>query len=134
MVIDLCTLDIQPCAMHFCVRSNTLIKMVYNTFLCDKCTLNHNHICNHLKIHILHAVLQRYQLRRSDVVMKGLTKSGFFLHKNLLNISKLDGYTARQQKNVNKTENRKGHQNPSVVWSICQNTVGKYLIVTLSTC
>ena len=47
--------------------------------------------------------------------MKGLTKSGFFLHKNLLSISKLDGYTARQQKNVNKTENRKGPQNASVM-------------------
>ena len=39
MVIDLCTLNIQSCMIPFCVRSNTLIKMVYHLSLYDKCTI-----------------------------------------------------------------------------------------------
>ena len=29
----------------FCVRSNTLIKMLYHALLYDKCTMNYDHIC-----------------------------------------------------------------------------------------
>ena len=45
MVIDYCTLNIQPCMIHLCVRSNTLIKMKYHSCLFDKCIMIYNHIC-----------------------------------------------------------------------------------------
>ena len=45
MVIDYCTLNLQSCMIHFCVRSNTLIKLMYHSFLYDKCTINYGHIC-----------------------------------------------------------------------------------------
>ena len=45
MVIDLCTPNIQTCIIHFCVRSNILIKMMYHTWLYDKCTMTYDHIC-----------------------------------------------------------------------------------------
>ena len=32
----------------FCVRSNTLIKMVYHLLLYDKCTINYDHICTQI--------------------------------------------------------------------------------------
>ena len=45
MVIDYCTPNLQPCIIHFCVRSNTLIKMMYHTFLDIECTMSYDHIC-----------------------------------------------------------------------------------------
>ena len=45
MVIDLCTLNVQSCMIPFCVRSNTLIKMVYHLLLYDKCIMNYDQIC-----------------------------------------------------------------------------------------
>ena len=45
MVVDHCTLNIQTCMIHFYVRSNTLIKMVYHALLYNKCTINYDHIC-----------------------------------------------------------------------------------------
>ena len=38
MAIDYCTLNIQPCMIHFCVRSNTLIKMMCHTGQSVECT------------------------------------------------------------------------------------------------
>ena len=48
MVIDYCTLNIQSCFIHFCVRSATLIKMVYHLLLYDKCTISYCHICTQI--------------------------------------------------------------------------------------
>ena len=78
MVIDHCTLKIQQCMIHFCVRSNTLIKMMYNTWLFVNCTMIYDHICTQFSKPILDAVLQSYQLRRSNCVILDITKSGIF--------------------------------------------------------
>ena len=48
MVIDCCTMNLQSCMIPFCVRSNTLIKMVYQSFRHDKRTMNYDHICTHI--------------------------------------------------------------------------------------
>ena len=48
MVTDHCTLNIQPCTIHFCVRSNILVKMMYHTCLYAKCTMVYNHICTQI--------------------------------------------------------------------------------------
>ena len=45
MVIDYCTLNIQPCMIHFCVRCNTLITMIYHSLFYHKCTMSYDHIC-----------------------------------------------------------------------------------------
>jgi len=45
MVINHCTLNIQTCMIPFCVRSNTLIKMVYHLLFCDKFTTIYGQIC-----------------------------------------------------------------------------------------
>ena len=33
MVIDHCTLNIEPCMIHFCVRSKILVKMMYKSYI-----------------------------------------------------------------------------------------------------
>ena len=39
MVIDHCTLNIQPCMIHFCVRTTILVNMMYHTVLHVELTL-----------------------------------------------------------------------------------------------
>ena len=62
MVIDHCILNIHSCMIHFCVRSNMLIKMVYHSFCHNKCTINYDHICIQPLRSILFVRLQSYQL------------------------------------------------------------------------
>ena len=45
MGIDYCTINIQTCMIPFCVRSTTLVKVVYHSFVYDKCTMRYDHIC-----------------------------------------------------------------------------------------
>ena len=42
MVIDHCTLNIQPCMIHFCVRTTILVNMMYHTVLHVERTLRCN--------------------------------------------------------------------------------------------
>ena len=45
MVIDHCTLNIQQCMIHFCVRTTILVNMMYHTFLYLEHTWNYGYIC-----------------------------------------------------------------------------------------
>ena len=88
MVIDYCTLNIQSCMIHFCVRSNVLIKMIYHTRMFIKCTTIYDHICISLFRSILFALLQSYhisaKLRRFKLNFKWLVKVAFFETKSWL--------------------------------------------------
>ena len=75
MVIDYCTLNIQPCMVHFYVRSNTLIKMKYHSFLHVNFTSNYDHFYNsildQIYIHFVSAFYahsQSYHKRMSTEV------------------------------------------------------------------
>ena len=46
MVISQCTVNIQTCMIHFCVRTNVLIKMMCHRFLNIKYILSYDNICN----------------------------------------------------------------------------------------
>ena len=48
VIVTSCMFNIQACMIHFCVRSNTLIKMMYHTFLDITCTMNYDHICTQM--------------------------------------------------------------------------------------
>ena len=62
MVIDYCTLNIQSCMIHFCVRSNILIKMMYHKYIFVKFTMIYDHICTQVFQPILLVRLQSYQI------------------------------------------------------------------------
>ena len=68
MVIDYCTLNIQPCMVHFYVRSNTLIKMKYHSCLFDKCIMIYNHICIPILVCWI-AVLPDFKFFENDQIL-----------------------------------------------------------------
>ena len=70
MVIDYCTLIIQSCIIHLCVRSNTLIKMVYCLLLYHKCTISYYHICNQI------LKLLNYKFS-GNIATENILKNGF---------------------------------------------------------
>ena len=73
MVIDYCTINIQSCMIHFCVCSNTLIKMICHSFLHNKCTINYVNIC----ILILRNFLTQLSMHTHRVIIKNEHISGF---------------------------------------------------------
>ena len=48
MVIDHCTLSIQPCMIHFYVRSNILVNIMYHTFVYVEHTWSYNHFSSYI--------------------------------------------------------------------------------------
>ena len=101
MVIDHCTLHIQSCMILFCVRSNTLIKMLYHSLPYDKCTMNYHHICTQF----LSQKLTQFFMHTHRVIIKNEHKSGFIYSKTDNCTLGLDGYSVSVQKIVNKAEN-----------------------------
>ena len=101
MVIDYCTLNIQSCMIPFCVRSNTLIKMMYHLLLYHNCTINYDHICTQ----IFSLKLTQFFMHTHRVILRIEPKSGFFQTKTVNCILCLDGYSMSVQEIVNKTEN-----------------------------
>ena len=101
MVIDYCTLNIQSCMIHFCVRSNTLIKMIYHSFLHNKCTINYINISTLS----LRSFLTQLSMHTHRVIIKNEHISGFIQTKTDNCILCLDGYSVSVQEIVNKAEN-----------------------------
>ena len=65
----------------------------------------YGHICTYFSKPILDAVLQSYQLRRSNCVILDVTESGIFEKTFELVVDSLYGYSVKLQKIVNKAEN-----------------------------
>ena len=77
MVIVQCTLNLQSCIIPFCVRSNTLIKMVYHSFWHDKCTMNYDHICSLMWKMQDCSITRADQCWNGQIVSKVATKNNF---------------------------------------------------------
>ena len=60
--------------IHFCVRSNTLIKMKYHPNLCGKCTIIYDHICTQIFV-CWTAVLPDFNFVENDQIV---SKMAFF--------------------------------------------------------
>ena len=101
MVIDYGILNIQSCMRHFCVHSKTLVKMMYHSFLYDKCTMNYIHICTL----ILEVFLTQLFMHTHRVIIQNELRSGFFYTKTDISTLCLDGYSVSVQEIVNKAEN-----------------------------
>ena len=78
MVIDCCTLNKQTCMMYHFNQNVTADAKRYHTCLYVECTMIYDHICTQFLKTILDAVLQSYQLRRSNCVILDVTESGIF--------------------------------------------------------
>ena len=113
MVIAQCTLNLQSCMIPFCVRSNTLIKMVYHSFCHDKCTSNHNLICTQFCFWWT-AEFPEFRFLENGQIVFGKA------HKYYMGLKCLDGYTAVQQKKLARHGFTKGYQILCVVRVILQ--------------
>ena len=94
---------IQSCIIHFCVRSNTLIKLMYHSFLYDKCTINYGHICPQFWFCWI-AELPEFIIPETGQIVFGKA------HKYYMGLKCLDGYTAVQQKKLARHGFTKGYQ------------------------
>ena len=119
-VIDNCTLIIQPCMIHFCVRSNILIKMMYHTYLFVKCTMIYDHICTQIW---KNARLQCYQKN----------------HQNCFNFCQIDDIFAKflitpsiEHKNMNKVRlGLFGGPNGLIKYQCFNEILGYFLEISL---
>ena len=99
--------------IHFCVRSNTLIKLMYHSFLYDKCTMNYGHICLQFWFCWI-AELPEFIIIETGQIVFGKA------HKYYMGLKCLDGYTAVQQKKLARHGFTKGYQILSmelIVWN-----------------
>ena len=120
MVIDYCTTNIQSCMIHFCVRSNTLIKMMYHSLLYNKRAMIYINICTL----ILEVFWLSFSCTHTELSYKNEQRSGFFCTKTDNCILCMDGYSVSVQEIVNKAENTIKPQNLTLV---CLNLVFSFI-------